>query len=33
MNKIKAGDTVVVVAGKDKYTVNKKGEKVEKTDI
>ena len=31
MNKIKAGDTVVVVAGKDKYTVNKKGEKVQTT--
>lgn len=31
MNKIKAGDTVVVIAGKDKYTVDKKGEKVQTT--
>lgn len=31
MNKIKAGDTVVIIAGKDKFTKNKKNEKVPTT--
>ena len=31
MNKIKAGDTVVVMVGKDKFTTNKKNEKVPTT--